>query len=543
MELRPYQVELYQRARQSFAAGHRRICIQMGTGGGKTPVGAAIVKSAASKGGDVWMACHKNFLVEQASDKLRKFGVYHGIVASGIPYDARHKVHVCSLGVLTRRAHKMRPPRLMLWDECHHLGARTWTELMNMLPPETIHVGLTATPIRPKGGGLGDHFTDLIIGPSPADLIQWGKQHPGEGLCDYRMFSTLNISADHLKTRGGDFATDELGELMDKPKIIGDVVAEMKRLAPGRKFLNFAPTIAFSEHVAERYRSEGINCVHLDGDMDRRYIKKVVQHLEDGVIQGISSRDIFLEGLDVTSVSCVQWTRHTKSRVVKMQGDGRGMRNEIGKDHLLILDHVKNWERFGLPDDPVEWVLDPAKPKVDAEVSTTRECNRCFCRFSISKFTCPECGAIFQRREIREIEQVDGKLEEIDKEAARASAEEAARKARIEQGRAKTVPALVSIGLSEGRASHIVQAREEKERLRSAVVEVSTWLHTATGFGRLRRADIWDMKPKQLRQTVIDLMDKIHEYALSLNAGTEGSQASGSSGGASKERSAISMVQ
>lgn len=461
MELRPYQVELYQQARRAVAAGHRRVCIQMGTGGGKTPVGAAIVKNAAAKGGEIWMACHKNFLVEQASDKLRKFGVYHGIVSRDSSYNARQKVHVCSLGVLVRRAHKMRPPRLMLWDECHHLGAKTWTALMNMFP-ETIHIGLTATPIRPNGGGLGDHFDALIQGPSVADLIEWGKQHRGEGLCDYRMFSTLNISADHLHTRASDFAADELGELMDRPAIIGDVVEEMKRLAPNRKFLNFAPTVAFSEHIAERYRDEGINCAHLDGTMDRKYIKRVVADLENGSLQGISSRDIFLEGLDAPVVSCVQWTRHTKSRVVKMQGDGRGMRNELDKENLFILDHVMNWQRFGLPDDNIEWTLDPGKPRVSAEPSMTRECGRCFCRFSITKFKCPECGTEMERRPMKEIEQVAGELKEIEKDVVR----KVVSPAKLEQGRAKTLKELEELaanrGYRPGWAKHIWEARNGK---------------------------------------------------------------------------------
>ena len=145
MQLRPYQTELVQAARREFAAGKRRVILQMATGGGKTPVGCSIIQSAAAKGHEVWMGCHKNFLVEQASEKLKQFDVYHGVVSSSSKYNARQKVHVCGLGVLKNRMHNMRPPSIFVWDECHHIGARTWVEIMEAFP-NTFHLGLTANP-------------------------------------------------------------------------------------------------------------------------------------------------------------------------------------------------------------------------------------------------------------------------------------------------------------------------------------------------------------------------------------------------------------
>ena len=486
MQLREYQTTLVHRARQEVAAGHRRVLIQMGTGGGKTPVGCSIIQSAAARGREVWMLCHKNFLVEQASEKLKQFGVYHSVLQSGTKYNARHKVHVCSLGVLRNRIHGMRKPRCLIWDECHHLGARTWTELMAELP-DTIHIGLTATPIRPSGGGLGDHFDSLITGPSVAELIAWGKEHPGEGLCDYRMFSVQNsISADGLHSRGGDFIPEELGELMDRPAIIGDAVAEFRKHAANRKFLTFAPTLAFSEHIAEKYRSEGINCAHLDGTTDKKTIKSALADLSAGRLQGISSMNIFLEGLDSPSVSCVQWMRHTKSRVVKMQGDGRGMRNERGKDHLIILDHCQNWKRFGLPDDHIDWVLDPDKPKKAAEISDTKECSRCFCRYAANRVSCPECGFVQEVKQ-REIAQEDGELEEINKEQA---SKEISPERRA-QGMAKGIADLIALGHSEGRAKHIIEAREEKKRLQNELISAG-W----------SRSEVWAMKPKAMKEAL-----------------------------------------
>jgi superfamily II DNA or RNA helicase len=488
MELRPYQTELVQAARREFAAGKRRVILQMATGGGKTPVGCSIIQSAASKGHEVWMGCHKNFLVEQASEKLKQFGVYHGIVSSSSKYNARQKVHVCGLGVLKNRMHGMRKPSIFLWDECHHIGARTWVEIMEAFP-DAFHLGLTATPTRPSGTGLGQWFDSLIVGPSVADLIAWGKLHPGEGLCDYRLFSAKNsVSAEGLHSRGGDFVAEELGELMDTKAIIGDAVDEFKKHASYRKFLTFSPTIKFSEHIAESYRDAGVNCAHLDGSTDKKTIRHAVRDLVDGKIQGITSVAIFLEGLDAPAVNCVQWLRHTKSVVVKMQGDGRGMRNERGKDHLVILDHVQNWKRFGLPDDPIDWSLEgKTKAKAPGETSMTRECEHCYCRYRLSSLQCPECGhrVVFKERVI---EQEDGELVEVDlnnRERVELSPE---RKA---QAMAKSIADLVALGHSEGRARHIIAAREEKKAMQDELI--------AAGW---KRSEVWAMKPKQLKEAL-----------------------------------------
>lgn len=486
MKLRQYQLDLVQRARDAIRAKQRRIVIQMGTGGGKTPVGCSIIEGAYQRNHEVWVVCHKNFLVEQMSDKLKRFGVQHGILASGVPYNPRQRVHVCSLGVLRNRHHQMRKPSVMLWDECHHIGARTWVEIMEAYP-DTLHIGLTATPIRPGGGGLGDHFTSLIVGPSPKDLIKWGKQHPGEGLCGYRYFSVQSaINTAGLHSRAGEFIAEEQAEILDKPAIIGDAVAEFKKHCPDRRFLSFAVNVEHAAHVAEKYRDEGITCVNLDGTMDKKYIKTVLRDLERGTVQGVSSVNLFLEGLDVTSINCVQWLRATKSRVVKMQGDGRGLRNEIGKDHLVILDHVENWKRFGLPDDHVEWDLSPATRMPPADPSSTRECKVCFCRFPNALLKCPECNTTVDIA-VRKIEERDGELEELTRETVEAARKTISPERRAQQ-QTRTLEGLADlfrrqmadklgrdltdeeVAKQKRRAGHVMQARQAKTR------NASDWL-------------------------------------------------------------------
>ena len=461
MLLRGFQDTLMDDARDALRAGHRRICVQMGTGGGKTVVASAIIQSASARGNETWMMAHKNFLVEQASEKLKRFGVHHGIVSSSGRYNPRQHVHVCSLGVLRNRHKGMAPPKIIILDECHHIGARTWAEMMDAYP-DAIWIGLTATPIRPGGGGLGDHFDHLITGPGVAELIQWGKDHPGEGLCDYRYFTVKTaVHTDGLHTRAGEFIAEEAAELVDKPAIIGDAVEEFQKHCPDRRFLSFAVNVKHAAHVAEQYQAAGINCVMLDGSMTKPYIKSVLRDLEAGRVQGVASVNLLLEGLDVSSINCVQWLRPTKSRVVKMQGDGRGLRNEIGKDHLVILDHVENWKHFGWPDDEVEWSLEPARRSVAPVVADKRECKRCYCRYPLRMLRCPECGQQVEVRE-RVIEEGAGELVEVDRSII-VPAKRTISPERRAQGMAKTPEAMFELFLSQ-KAEKLGRALTDEER-------------------------------------------------------------------------------
>ena len=61
----------------------------------------------------------------------------------------------------------------------------------------------------------------------------------------------------------------------------------------------------------------------------------------------------------------------------------------------IIIDHVGNVERFGLPNQDREWSLQGVtKKKQTAKIGepTVRVCEKCFATFWSSERTCPGCG-------------------------------------------------------------------------------------------------------------------------------------------------------
>jgi hypothetical protein len=154
--------------------------------------------------------------------------------------------------------------------------------------------------------------------------------------------------------------------------------------------------------------------------------------------------------------------------------------------------------RHGLPDEERDWSLDGvrktrrAAANDDAPEVRITTCPKCF-TVHLPAPSCPTCHHVYPAAE-RKVEQTDGDLVEIGAEQMEAIR----RQKRLAQGNAKTVEELVAQGIGRFRAMKIVQAREEKTRLREELIPRRTELG-------LSLRDVMMMKPKELRDAVARL--------------------------------------
>jgi superfamily II DNA or RNA helicase len=168
-QLRDYQQGLVDDIRGHFARGAPRICLQLATGGGKTICFAFIVAAAVAKSSRVLILIHRIELVEQIAATLARFGVPYGIIAAGYP-ETDAPVQVASVQTLVRRLDDIGAYDLVVIDEAHHAVAGTWRTILDAVPGAKV-LGVTATPERLDGKGLGDVFDELVLGPDMRDLI------------------------------------------------------------------------------------------------------------------------------------------------------------------------------------------------------------------------------------------------------------------------------------------------------------------------------------------------------------------------------------
>ena len=146
MKLRSYQENSINQIRLAFKEGHKKICFQLPTGGGKTIIAAFMIKNAVERGYKVLFLVHLKELIKQTSEKLDMLSIPHGVIAAGHPEDYDPAVQIAMVQTLSRRKEKIDwQPTLIITDEAHHCCSNTYMKLYEHYP-EAKQVGLTATP-------------------------------------------------------------------------------------------------------------------------------------------------------------------------------------------------------------------------------------------------------------------------------------------------------------------------------------------------------------------------------------------------------------
>lgn len=456
MKLRCYQTEIIDEARDLMRQGVRNIAIVSPTGSGKTLLTAHMLKAAAGRDLRCWFIVHRRELIDQSVREFRGEGVSVGIIASGYESNTQKKIQICSIQTLARRLDRLATPNLIVWDECHHVAARSWSKVFARYPL-AYHIGLTATPERLDGRGLRKHFSRMVQGPEIPWLIK------NQYLAPYRLYAPNTIDVTGVHKRGGDFARGELATVCDRPTITGSAILEYQRYAEGKRALVFCVSIEHSRHVAKQFNSYGYVARHVDGLTPKTERDQAVQDFRDGKIQVITNCDLFGEGFDLPAIECAILLRPTQSLGLHRQQIGRALRPFPGKEYATILDHAGNVFRHGLADRVVSWSLDGRKGREGSgpgESFAVRSCPKCYAVMRGGANVCLYCAHVFAP-EPREIVETEGDLVEVDVDAVR-------KEARAYQARARTLEALVELGKSRGYnnpwgwAQHIMRARGRK---------------------------------------------------------------------------------
>ncbi len=395
-------------------SGERSILIQSPTGSGKTVLVASMLKGASDKGNEAWFIMHRRELVKQSSDTFEAVGLNHGILAAGWEADLRHNTTICSVQTLARRYTRLRRPKVLIWDEAHHTSSRSWSDIHAAFP-ESVHIGLTATPERLDGTGLGKYFKRMIKGPSVAWLTENGYLAP------YRFFAPGGIDTNGIKKIAGDFSKGELAVAADKPAITGDVLAHYLKYADGKRAVVFCVSVEHSRHVVSQFNAIGVEAAHVDGETPTKERDEKIKLFASGHIRVLSNVELFGEGFDLPAIECAILLRPTHSLSLYLQQVGRALRISEGKTEAIILDHAGNCERHGLPDDEREWSLDGRQKKKRSEQDAVIRIRRCPACLLVSKPgipICPGCGFVFSTAS-REIEEKAGELVEINAQLLR----------------------------------------------------------------------------------------------------------------------------
>lgn len=408
--LRDYQKFAIEAVRDSYRKGHRRPLLVSPTGSGKTLMFSYIAAGMHQNGKRVLILAHRRELLRQISGALTRVGVRHSVMSGGSRGIPVTNVVVASVFTLARRLQYFPAPELIIGDEAHHFTPdSTWGQCVKAFPSARV-LGVTATPERLDGKGLGRMFDDMVMGPSVAELTEQGYLTPAE------VYAPSKPDLVGLRTRMGDYVNSDLEGAMDKPSITGNAVHHYRKLADGKLAIAFCVSVKHAKDVAEEFRRAGYSSSHIDGGMDERERDQVLKDFEARKIQILTSCDLVSEGFDLPAVEVAILLRPTKSLSLYLQQVGRAVRPSLGKTATIVLDHAGNTAVHGFIDEHREWQLtdDNTRKKREGEKpATVRTCTQCFAMHRPAP-VCPKCGHVYKIAS-RRIQQVDGELVQISK--------------------------------------------------------------------------------------------------------------------------------
>ena len=382
---RDYQTTAVDQLRAAIRA-HGSAVYVLATGAGKTVVAALIAQSTTGRGGQIMLVVHRRELVRQARDTLHEAvpGLDIGVEAPGWPSMPWAPLQVCMIQSMVCRAYVARMrPAVVFWDEAHHVRASSWETALAWWP-EAAHIGLTATPERLDGKGLGAHFGAMVQGPTIQQLVADGWLAPCRTLAVPVGIDLAGLRAN----RRGEYSTEIAERITDR--VVADAADAYTRYAAGRRAIFFGEDRSHSRRVAEKLMAQGVRAAHVDGEDPPARRDRIMAEFRAGALDVVCNCDIISEGFDAPSCDTVILGKHTASVTRYLQWCGRAARP--GPEKIaLILDLVQVSYELGLPDETREWTL------ADGEVKTRpggkRELKACpECRTMYYGPRCPECA-------------------------------------------------------------------------------------------------------------------------------------------------------
>jgi superfamily II DNA or RNA helicase len=413
--LHPFQQHAIAQIEAALAAGVTKILVVSPTGSGKTVIASELIKRAVGAYRPALFLAHRREIINQTSRKLTANSVRHGIIMAGADKDQRPQelVQVASIDTLRARAlnretMRLPPARLVFIDETHHARALTYERVIAAYPDAAV-IGLTATPCRGDGRGLGNIFNTMIECPQVAELIELGI------LVRARVYAPVDPDLKGVRTQAGDYVITALASRMNSDELVGDIVTHWLRYGERRRTVVFAVDVAHSVHIRNEMLAAGVRAEHIGAETPIHERDGILARLASGETELVTNCMVLTEGWDLPEVGCCILARPTKQMGLYRQMIGRVLRAAEDKKDAIILDHSGACYRHGLPEDHVEWTLDTDRQATNrtherrklAVEARLHECPACDALMTAPP--CLACGWMPKPR-AREIQVIEGEL-------------------------------------------------------------------------------------------------------------------------------------
>lgn len=323
---------------ESLRSYAKRGLLISATGTGKTYLSGFDVKNAMAE--KVLFIAHRKTILSKAKEtfetiiKDKKMGIYDGNIRE-------ENYLFAMIQTMSKKEHLEKFPKdyfdYIVIDEVHHGGAKSYQSLINYFTPKFM-LGMTATPER------GDNFDIYeLFHHNIAYEIRLHDALREELLCPFHYFGISDIEVD------GELITEKTAvKKLTADERVNHIIEKSRFYSySGDKLhgLIFVSRVEEAIELTEKMKNRGIRCEVLTGEDSDSKREKTISDLEEGKIEYIITVDIFNEGVDIPCINQVILLRPTESSIVYIQQLGRGLRKYDGKEYVVILDFIGNYEK------------------------------------------------------------------------------------------------------------------------------------------------------------------------------------------------------
>lgn len=337
IRLRPYQMAAISRVKQTWRCmdyENNSALIVLPTGTGKTMVFSEITRQELERDGKVLILAHRNTLLTQAQDKLKRFGIDSQIEKGKKKPEGC--VIISTVQTYSKDAKLSQYEKdeysLIIIDEAHHAAANTYKKIIDYFCYAKL-LGVTATPERSDDRQIEKIFKNTCSEYTMTQAIRDGW------LCPISVYQCpVEIDLSEVKKAAGDYVSSSLGLCLND--YLEKIADEIKLLSEQRKILIFLPLVDTAEKMNNILLSRGIRSNYVAGC--RKESDEILKDFENGIYDVICNAMLLTEGYDCPSVDCIVNLRPTHSKTLYTQIVGRGTRlsPQTQKRDLLVVDFL-----------------------------------------------------------------------------------------------------------------------------------------------------------------------------------------------------------
>ena len=359
------QVGFITNLKKILEAGEDRALLISATGTGKTYASAFAMRELGFK--RVLFLVHRGQLARQTKKSYEKVfakSISMGLVGAGYhEYDADYVF--ATVQTLNRDEHLLQFDKdtfdCIVLDEAHHVTADTYQKIMKHFSPK-LWLGMTATPDKRDDNVAGRNVYELF-NYQIAYEIRLQKAMEENLLCPFHYFgiTDLSIVGDDKDNRNFSILTSDerVKHIIRQSNYYGYSGEKVKGLI-------FCSSIKETQELSHKFNNivnpdtgKYFRTIALNGDANEQERQDVFERLamnesEANVhkqpLDYIFSVEILNEGVDIVEVNQVIMLRPTQSPIVFIQQLGRGLRKADGKEYVVILDFIGNYNNnFMIP--------------------------------------------------------------------------------------------------------------------------------------------------------------------------------------------------